>query len=196
MSDFFGKLKSGAGKVAFEADKMSRASKAQGELNQIKRQIEADYMRLGELYYRNFFNQASGSAAAPARIDSAFNEICQHVFQLEQQQTWKNEEIQRISAETYNPQGAAPVQGAAPAQSAVPAQPAAAAPQPQVQPDPNTLVTPPPPPIEDFSVTETTPTQAPFQPDVPASTTRFCPSCGKEQSVNVKFCTECGTRLA
>jgi hypothetical protein len=36
MSDFFGKLKSGAGKVAFEAEKMNRLNRAKGELEKIK----------------------------------------------------------------------------------------------------------------------------------------------------------------
>lgn len=191
MSDFFGKLKSGAGKVAFEADKMSRLSKAQGELNQIKKQIEADYIKLGEMYYRQFFNQATGTASVPVRVESAFSEICQHVFQMEQQLTWKNEELQRISAETYNPQGGASAQHtqSAPVQQAPVTQP-----EPVVPPEPSPVVTPPPP-LENFSAVETPQAQVPFEPETPAPTTRFCPNCGKEQSVNIKFCTECGTRL-
>jgi hypothetical protein len=49
MSDFFGKLKSGAGKVAFEADKMNRLNRAKGDLEKSKNQIQAQYMKLGEM---------------------------------------------------------------------------------------------------------------------------------------------------
>jgi hypothetical protein len=51
MSDFFGKLKSGAEKVAFEAEKMNRLNRAKGELEKIKNQIQAQYAKLGEMYY-------------------------------------------------------------------------------------------------------------------------------------------------
>ncbi len=102
MSDFFGKLKSGAGKVAFEAEKMNRLNRAKGELEQLKKQIEAQFSELGELYYRQH--------ATIGTSGQAYDEICQSIVQLEQQVTTKNEDIQRISAETYNaPAPSAPV---------------------------------------------------------------------------------------
>ena len=48
MPDLFGKLKGGAEKVAFEADKLARVNKAQGEVNQIKKQMDTLYVQLGE----------------------------------------------------------------------------------------------------------------------------------------------------
>lgn len=97
MSDFFGKLKSGAGKVAFEADKMGRLNKAQGEVSQLKRQIETQYSKLGELYYHRFVNQEGETPV--------FAEICGQIAEIERQMAVKGEVIHRINAETYNPPG-------------------------------------------------------------------------------------------
>ena len=135
MSDFFGKLKSGAGKVAFEAEKMTRLNRAQGELAKIKSQIDEQFHRLGQSYYSQ---QANLDTAAPG-----FAEICQLVAGLEKQAVSKTEEIQRINSETYNPQGTALPTAQAANQTPVPATPSAqtiptAAPvQPQTKACPN-----------------------------------------------------------
>lgn len=93
MSDFFGKLKSGAEKVAFEADKMTRLNRAKSELEKVKGQIQAQYMKLGEMY---FTRRLTTGVTGPE-----FDEICQSVGDLEQQVAAKDEEVQRINAETY-----------------------------------------------------------------------------------------------
>ena len=100
MSDFFGKLKSGAGKVAFEADKMGRLNKAQGELGQLKRQIETHYTKLGEMYYHHYVSQDEDA--------SGYNEICAQIAEFERQVGVKTEDVARINAETYNPPGSVP----------------------------------------------------------------------------------------
>ena len=100
MSDFFGKLKSGAGKVAFEADKMNRVNRAKGEMEKIKGQIQAQYCKLGELYYTQ---RANSGVSGPA-----YDEICQVIAGLEPQVAAKNEEIQRINAEAFSGQAAQP----------------------------------------------------------------------------------------
>ncbi len=130
MSDFFGKLKSGAGKAAFEVDKMTRLNRAKGELEKIKSQIQVQYAKLGEMYYTQ--RETSGVTGP------GFDEICQAVKDLEQQVLAKNEEIQRINAEVYAQQGAQPAAqptaslaqaapAAAPAQTISPAAPAPSA---------------------------------------------------------------------
>lgn len=101
MSDFFGKLKNGAGKVAFEADKLTRLNKAKGDLEKIKDQILAQYSKLGELYYTQ---RAIVGVTGPA-----YDQICQGIVELEQQARAKSEEIQHINAESYTPQGEQPV---------------------------------------------------------------------------------------
>jgi uncharacterized protein YjbJ (UPF0337 family) len=106
MSDFFGKIKSGAGKVTFEADKLNRLNRAKGDLDKIKTQIQAQYGKLGELYYTQ---RASQGVSGPA-----YDQICQAIADLERQAEYKNEEIQRINAEAFPAQGAItqPVTGA------------------------------------------------------------------------------------
>lgn len=108
MSDFFGKLKSGAGKVAFEAEKMARLNKAQGELNQIKRQIDTNYTKLGEMYYRSVVAQEAMSPAA--------EDLCRQIVELERQLALKNEEVAHINAEQFG--APAPAAAAPPAQAA------------------------------------------------------------------------------
>lgn len=117
MSDFFGKLKSGAGKVAFEADKMARVNRVQGELGNIKRQIETLKMKLGEMVYQQYIN--------PAAPTPSVEEACMQIVDLEKQVAAKNEEIQHINAEVYTtaPSAPAPVP-AAPAAAPVMEQPA------------------------------------------------------------------------
>jgi hypothetical protein len=128
MSDFFGKLKSGAGKAAFEADKMVRVNRIQSEIGQLKKQIDALYMKLGEMTYRRFISQEPES---PEVAD-----VCQNIVKLEQQIGAKGEDIKRINTETFQPQGApspAPMPATTAAQPPVPSQATSTAPSPQVK---------------------------------------------------------------
>jgi uncharacterized coiled-coil protein SlyX len=121
MPDLFGKLKGGAEKVAFEAEKMARLNKARGEVDQVKRQIESLYTKLGEMYYQQF--------AHPAAESPAYDEVCQNIAGLEGKLDEKQAEVQRINAESYGSQATQPaapapepaVEAAAPAVSASPA---------------------------------------------------------------------------
>jgi zinc-ribbon domain len=154
MSDFFGKLKSGAGKVAFEADKMNRLNRAKGDLEKIKNQIQAQYLKLGEMYY----NQKGTTGVTGL----GFDEICQAIMSLESQVESKNSDIQRINAEIYTSQVTQPTAQptAGPAQS-----PSAAAP---------TQYTPPSAPVPAAATTKFCPncsTEMPVE-------TKFCPNCG------------------
>jgi hypothetical protein len=125
MSDFFGKLKSGANKVAFEADKMNRANRAQGEADKLKVQINSQYSKLGEMVYQKFSKQEA--------VDPGLVEACQVIAQLQQQIGLKNDEVAKIKAEVFSAATAAPVPASAPA-PAVPAA-AQATPAPQAQPE-------------------------------------------------------------
>jgi uncharacterized protein YjbJ (UPF0337 family) len=157
MSDFFGKIKSGAGKVTFEADKMNRLNRAKGDLEKTKNQIQAQYLKLGEMYYNQ---RATTGVTGPA-----YDEICQAIVNLEHQIESKNEDIQRITAETYTPQGTQPT----PQPVSGPAQ------------SPST-----PAPIQ------STPPSAPVSD---TAATKFCPNCGKEMPAATKFCPDCGTKV-
>ncbi len=100
MSDFFGKLKSGANKVAFEADKLNRANRSQGELEKFKVQINSQYSKLGEMVYQKFSKQEA--------VDPSLVEACQVIAQLQQQVGLKNDEIAKIKAEVFSATPAAP----------------------------------------------------------------------------------------
>ena len=156
MSDFFGKLKSGAGKVAFEADKMNRLNRAKGDLEKSKNQIQAQYMKLGEMYYNQ---RATVGVAGPA-----YDEICQAIVDLDQQAGFKNDEIQRINAEIFAAQGTQP----APQGFSVPAQvPPISAPA---------QYTPPAAPAEAAATTKFCSNCGKEM----AVTVKFCPDCGTQ----------------
>jgi hypothetical protein len=121
MSDFFGKLKSGANKVAFEADKMTRVNRAQGEAEKLKAQINSQYLKLGETVYQKFSKQDA--------IDPALVEFCQAIAQLHQQVGLKNDEVSKIKAETFGASPATP----APAQTPTVPETAPVAPVTQAQ---------------------------------------------------------------
>ena len=125
MSDLFGKLKSGANKVAFEADKMNRANRAQGELDKLKGQIGANFAKLGEMVYRQYNNQEA--------VSPALEEICKAVVEIERQVGLKNEEIAKIKAEVFGAPAAAPAAPVSQAPVSAPAPVAAAPSQPAPQ---------------------------------------------------------------
>ncbi len=125
--------------------------------------------------YHRIINQEAESPETAA--------ICQNIAELEKQAAAKGEEVQRINAEVYNPQAsvtgqpvpapAAPVSAAPAAGFSTPSEPAA--------------------PVS-------TAQEAPAAPEESgvASTpqSRRCPNCGAELPASMKFCTECGTKLA
>ena len=154
MGDFFGRLKSSAGKVAFEADKMTRLNRAKGELEKIKNQIQAQYTKLGDTYY----NQR----ATIGVTGSVYDEICQAIADLENQAVSKNEDIQQINAETYAPQVAQPT--AQPTPEPVQARSAAAPAQ-------DTPSAEPAPVAASTKFCTNCGTQIPVE-------TKFCPNCG------------------
>ncbi len=166
MSDLFGKLKSGANKVAFEADKMNRSNKAQGELDKLKGQITANYAKLGEMVYRQYTNQ---EAVSPALVD-----LCKSVADLEKQVGMKGDEIARIKAEVFGAPAAAPTQ---PAPAAAPA-----------------MQAPTPAPAAAAAPVMAAPVSAPEASAAPGP--KHCTNCGSEIPPGVKFCPDCGTKVA
>jgi hypothetical protein len=155
MSDIFGRLKSGAEKVAFEADKMSRLSRAKSEVDKLKDQLQGQYAKLGEKY---FTERQTGEVTGVE-----FDELCQAITDLQQQVDAKLAEVQKIDGETY---GAAAVQPAT--------QPAPAPVQPQVA-SPQPGPTPSAPPVSEKSTR--------FCPNCGSELpleTKFCTNCGSK----------------
>ncbi|MBN1658534.1 MAG: zinc ribbon domain-containing protein [Anaerolineae bacterium] len=149
MAGFLGKLKSGADKAAFEADRLVRVNQAQSALRAIQRELEAEVAALGqqavELYDAGALTQPELLALAP-KIDSVRERIAA-----------QEAEVERIRQE--KPPEAAP----APEKSATVAP---AAPEP-----------PPPAPA-------------------PVPQGHVCPKCQTPLRPDVRFCPECGFRVA
>lgn len=117
MAGFLSKLKSGADKAAFEADRLVRVNQAQSALRSIQRELEAEVTALGEqalaLYDAGTLTQPELLAHA-TKIDDVRQRIAD-----------QEAEVERIRQE--KPQEAAPAH-----EEEVPA--AAAAPEPPPQP--------------------------------------------------------------
>jgi len=159
MADFFGKLKSGAGKMAFEADKMAKVNRAQGELSKLKQQVEGLYAKLGEVTYQQYVN--------PGTETPDIAGMCQNITELHRQIGLKNEEIQRINTDIYSPQGAPAASSAPPVQVQAPHEPVF------------------PTPVQTPASSEATPAgataQTKFCPNCGkemALSVKFCPDCG------------------
>ena len=147
---FFDKVKSGAGKVAFEADKVADAKKVEMDIGGLKKQINEIYTTLGEMSYRRY---AATNQEAPE-----FLEVCQRILVVEQKITAKQEELKQINARIWQaPQPQQQYQAPPPSYS----------PPPQQQ-----YNAPPPPPPQQggkFCPSCGTPV---------SDTTKFCSNCG------------------
>ncbi|HEX7976846.1 MAG TPA: zinc ribbon domain-containing protein [Anaerolineales bacterium] len=164
MPDFFGKLKSGAEKAAFEAEKMVRVNRAQGELGQLKKQKEGLFTKLGEMYYLQFTGQKTESPD--------YASVCANIADLDRQVEAKNEEVQRLNAEVHGSQAAAPVPTAPPVPAQATVEPVNVVPAAEVEPAPA--------PVEAAPTAQTK-----FCPNCGremAATAKFCPDCGTKMA--------------
>lgn len=96
MSDLFGKLRTGAGKVAFEADKQARLFRIQSEQNQLRHQLELCFTRLGEIAYQQYQDKVSETDPFLSQI----NEVAKLLEQINE----KREESTRMQAEIFRPE--------------------------------------------------------------------------------------------
>jgi hypothetical protein len=105
MSDLFGKLKAGAGKVAFEADKLAKTQRVKSELDQLNHALENLYAGLGKAVY------AQTMTGDPVSMEDWRAKIDEQKLRVQA----KERELQAINAETYQQPGAAPAPRPAPA---------------------------------------------------------------------------------
>ena len=77
MSSIFGKIKAGASRTAFEADKLRRSKKAEGELAQLRKQIDTFQERLGEITYLNYIHNEPQGQDSVDYIEK-LKELCFH----------------------------------------------------------------------------------------------------------------------
>jgi len=97
LSGLFGKLRSGASKTAFEAGKIARVRKVEGEIVQIRKQIDAFQERLGEVTYLNYIHKEPQGQDAVDYINQ--------ITVVEEQLIVKQEEMKNIQADTYGSSG-------------------------------------------------------------------------------------------
>jgi hypothetical protein len=95
MSDIFGKLKSGAGKVAKETDRIAHVKRIEMEIGSIKKQIDDQYHKLGEIIYKNSLNKEAENPEA--------NNIIAKITGLNEQIREKEEEIKKINTDEQAP---------------------------------------------------------------------------------------------
>jgi hypothetical protein len=93
LSGLFGKLRSGASKTAFQAGKIARVRKVEGEIADIRKQIDAFQERLGEVTYLSYINEEEQGQDAIDYINQ--------ITSLEEQLIVKQEEMNIIQAETF-----------------------------------------------------------------------------------------------
>jgi hypothetical protein len=99
MSDILGKLKSGAGKVAKEADKTAHIKRIEMQIGSIKKQVEDQYQTLGQKTYDSNINKSENPDAAG---------VIAKITELKQQIAAKEEEIKNIKEDKVVPPAAAP----------------------------------------------------------------------------------------
>jgi hypothetical protein len=96
MSDIFGKLRSGAEKVVKEADRVTHIKRVELEIGSIKKQIEDQEQKLGEMVYKSSVNKEPENPEAAG--------IIAKITELHQQIKVKEEEIARINEGESEPQ--------------------------------------------------------------------------------------------
>jgi cell division septation protein DedD len=117
MSDILGRIKSGAGKVAKEADRVTHVKRIELDIGSIKKQIEDQYNKLGEIAYKSSVNNEPENPEAMG--------IIAKITELLQQIKAKEEEIKRINQGEAEPQ---PEQATPATQPPAPQAPATQAP--------------------------------------------------------------------
>jgi hypothetical protein len=100
LSDIFGKLKTGAGKVAHEADKTAHIKRIEMQIGSINKQIENHYTKLGEMIYDS---KVKGEPDNPEAAN-----IQTKITDLKQQIAAKEQEIKDIKEDKVVTPAAAP----------------------------------------------------------------------------------------
>jgi small-conductance mechanosensitive channel len=101
MSDIFGKLKSGAEKVAGKVDETVDVQRIEMQIHSLKNQIEEQYQKLGQMTYENNLKNESINPEAAGTIAK--------ITELKQMILAKEEEIKNRKDDKIVSQAATPV---------------------------------------------------------------------------------------
>ena len=78
MSGIFDRLKSGAGDVAHKAEKMARIRRLEGDMGDLKKEIDEQYSKIGEITYKSKVNEETENpkvAVAVSKITNLLQQI-------------------------------------------------------------------------------------------------------------------------
>lgn len=203
-------LSSGVDRAKFEADKFQRTSRINGEINNVKSQIDTNIRQLGE---RALELYQQGTITAP-EIAS----LAQIVAQLRDQQTAKETELNTANAETFETwQASQPQQPQTSSAQNVPISSDADVPTPtsdtsytagsstSSSPTASSPAAGAPsftgrsytiPESTDMSGSGAPNTSSVGGQSVAGTTTSACPNCGYSVPNNAAFCPNCGSRVA
>lgn len=166
MESIFGRIRSGAGKAAFEADKLRRVNAIKGEIKALTEAITQTFYHVGQVAYELY---RQNQVPQPA-----LNEVCAQLADLQRQILEKEKAIEQIRQEEFV-EPVSPTVGPLPAGSMQ--CPEGHGPLPQQA---------------RFCPVCGSP-GVPVRPAAPAG--RFCPNCGEGLSPGGRFCPSCGTNL-
>jgi RNA polymerase subunit RPABC4/transcription elongation factor Spt4 len=178
MPGFLDKIKSGADKAAFEADRLRRQTQAQSALSKLKNDVNTQTAALGQKALALY---DAGALAQPELLA-----VCQQMDALRQRIAVQEAEVERIRQEK-------PMDAPAPAEAPAPVPARAPAPSGHICPD---CQTPLPADIRfcpecGAKAVDLAP---PAPPEPPAH--KVCANCGASVPAGSRFCPECGTAAA
>ncbi|MBN1260624.1 MAG: zinc ribbon domain-containing protein [Anaerolineae bacterium] len=93
MSDFFRRIKSSAGQVAFEAEKLRRVNRVQSIVKSLEAEVAKAIQHAGHIAFQLF---QQSEITQPELL-----EICGHIAMLQAQIQARNSEIEHIREEEY-----------------------------------------------------------------------------------------------
>lgn len=194
MSSILDQIRSGAGKAAFEAEKLRKVTAIRSEIRSLKNDVEEALLRAGQVAFQ--LHQSN------AVTQPQLQEACARVDALQAQIAAREREIERVQSETYQEPKAGPQYGHL-CPNGHGELPAGARFCPECGAE-GIYVSPPVgtscsecgaaiPPEAQFCPSCGTPVPGPAtdSPVSPAGTT--CPTCGTPLVSGARFCPECGT---
>lgn len=92
MSGIFDRLKKGAGDAAHAAEKMARIRRLEGDINDLKKEVDEQYHKIGELVYKSKVNEAEEDPKVAVIVPKITNIL--------QQMGFIEAEIKEVEAET------------------------------------------------------------------------------------------------
>lgn len=214
MTGILGRIRSGAGRAALEADKLRRITSVQSIIKSLKEEIDQAFSRAG---YVAFDLHQAGRITQPE-----LREICERIAALQAQIAAREREIETTRSEAYveptrGPQyghlcpnghgelpseaqfcpvcGAQAIDVPSPVASAFcPACSAALVPGARFCPKCGAPVPEPSPPSP-VEQPPYVPEESPPTPPPPVAASSLCPMCGASLVPEAAFCPDCGYRL-